>query len=360
MQNNVYVAIMAGGIGSRFWPKSRASFPKQFLDILGTGKTLMQSTFDRFADFIPAENIYVVTSEEYVSIVAEQVPGIPAGNILAEPCRKNTAPCIAYISFKLLQQNPAATLIVAPSDHLIGDPVTFTAVCRQAASFVAGKDAFVTLGITPSHPNTGYGYIQYSGEADSTNVYKVKQFTEKPDLKTAKQFVESGSFLWNAGIFIWKVKDIVNAFRLNMPDMYDVFAAGLNEFNTPGEKDAIRHIYKYCDSVSIDVALMEKASNVYVIPADFKWSDLGTWNSAYDNICKDDANNAIAGDNIMVIDAARCMVHVSGKKLVLMQGVEDLIVVDTDDVLMICRKESEQEIKQYVTEIGKTRGSTFL
>jgi mannose-1-phosphate guanylyltransferase len=249
---------------------------------------------------------------------------------------------------------------VAPSDHLIEDPATFTAVCKQAAAFVESRNAFVTMGIKPSHPNTGYGYIQRAQAAEEPGVYKVKQFTEKPELETARQFIASGDFLWNAGIFIWKVKDIVNAFQNCMPDMYDVFAAGAKDLNTDKEKEAVKHIYKYCESVSVDVGIMEKVNNVFVIPADFRWSDLGTWNSAYDNIKKDEGKNAIAGDNIMVVGAARCMVHVSGKKLVLMQGVEDLIVVDTDDVLMICKKENEQQIKQYVAEIGRVKGNQFL
>jgi mannose-1-phosphate guanylyltransferase len=283
-----------------------------------------------------------------------------AANILAEPCRKNTAACIAYISFKLLQIDPEATLIVAPADHLIEDPETFTLVCKKAAAFASGHQAFVTLGIKPSHANTGYGYIQHAQASDEPGVYQVKQFTEKPDTATAEKFLASGDFMWNAGIFIWRLRDIINAYRINLPDMYDVFAAGAKDLNTDAEKEAIKHIYKYCESVSVDVGIMEKASNVFVIPADFKWSDLGTWNSAYDNISKDGRHNAIAGENIVVVDAERCMIHASGKKLVLMQGVEDLIVVDTDDVLMICKKENEQQIKEYVAEIKRVKGNTFL
>ena len=360
MKKNVYVAIMAGGIGSRFWPKSRVSYPKQFLDILGKGQSLLQSTFERFGSFVPSENIFVVTSDEYFSIVADQLPMMAPDNILAEPCRKNTAACIAYISFKLLQKDPGATLIVAPSDHVIADPDTFTSVCMQAVGFVAQKNAFVTLGVKPSHANTGYGYIQHMADAAEPGIFKVKQFTEKPGKQLAESFLASGDYMWNAGIFIWKVGDVVNAFRNYLPEMYDVFAAGANDLNTEKEKDAVKHIYKYCDSVSVDVGIMEKASNVYVIPADFKWSDLGTWNSAYDNFKKDDAENALAGENIIVKDARGCMIHAAGGKLILMQGVEDLIVVDTDDVLMICRKENEQEIKNYVAEIKKERGDGFI
>ncbi len=360
MKRNMYIAIMAGGIGSRFWPKSRVSYPKQFLDILGKGESLLQSTFERFRLFVPSENIFVVTSEEYVSIVADQLPGMAAGNILAEPCRKNTAACVAYISLKLLQKDPNATLIVAPSDHVIADPDTFTKVCKLAADFVEQRNAFVTLGVKPSHANTGYGYIQHTAEAAEPGIFKIKQFTEKPDKQTAETFLASGDYMWNAGIFIWKIKDILNAFQNYLPDMYDIFVAGVKDLNTEKEKEAVKHIYKYCESVSVDVGIMEKAGNVYVIPADFKWSDLGTWNSAYNNFKKDDALNAIAGENIMIKDAKGCMIHAAGGKLILMQGVEDLIVVDTNDVLMICKKENEQEIKNYVAEIKRQKGDCFL
>jgi mannose-1-phosphate guanylyltransferase len=360
MNKHHYVAIMAGGIGSRFWPKSRTNFPKQFLDILNTGKTLIQWTFDRYKDFIPTENIFVVTSEEYIGIVAEQLPLLPKENILGEPSRKNTAPCIAYISFKLIQKDPLASLIVAPSDHLILDNIAYKKVCHEALSFVNKHNAFITLGIKPTHPNTGYGYIQFEQHAIMDNVYKVKTFTEKPNLELAKTFMSSGEFLWNAGIFVWQVKNVLTAFEHHLPEMFEVFSAEKDKFNTPEEKEALEQIYPQCTNISIDFGIMEKAHNVYVIPSSFGWSDLGTWNSAYDNFDKDYLENAVAGNNVVVVDATKCMVHVPDEKLVLIQGLDDFIVVDTDDVLLICQKTKEQEIKEYVAEVKRKKGEKFL
>ena len=355
-----YVVIMAGGIGSRFWPMSRSNFPKQFLDILNVGKTLIQSTYDRFSGFIPPDNIYVVTSAEYVNIVKKQLPQIPLQNILGEPSRKNTAPCIAYISFKLQQLDPNASLIVAPADHLVLDTVAFTKVCWEALSFVNKHNAFITLGIKPTHPNTGYGYIQYEQHPVSDNVYKVKTFTEKPNIELAKTFLASGDFLWNAGIFVWQVKNIITAFEKFLPEMYDVFATEKHKFNTPAEQGALQSIYPLCTNISIDFGIMEKADNVYVIPSSFGWSDLGTWNSAYDNLEKDNQGNALAGKNVMVMDAKQCMVHTPNEKLVVLQGLENYIVVDTNDVLLVCKKEKEQEIKDFVTEIKRNKGDKYL
>lgn len=360
MNKHHYVAIMAGGIGSRFWPMSRTNYPKQFLDILNTGKTLIQWTYDRFADFIPKENIFVVTSEEYSGIVAEQLPDLPVANILGEPSRKNTAPCIAYISFKLMQMDPLASLIVAPSDHLILDNTAFRKVCLEALSFVNKHNAFITLGIKPTHPNTGYGYIQFEQHAVTDNVYKVKTFTEKPNLELAKTFLASGEFLWNAGIFVWQVKNILTAFEKYLPEMFEVFVAEKDKFNTVDEKPALDAIYPQCTNISIDFGIMEKADNVYVIPSSFGWSDLGTWNSAYDNFEKDYLENAVAGNNVVVIDATKCMVHVPDEKLVLLQGLDDHIIVDTNDVLMICKKDKEQEIKEYVNEVKRKKGEKYL
>jgi len=351
---------MAGGIGSRFWPKSRQDFPKQFLDILNTGKTLIQWTYERFANFIPPENIYVVTSQEYSGIVAQQLPELPLANILGEPSRKNTAPCIAYISFKLQQSDPLASLIVAPADHLILDTKAFNKVCLEALSFVNKHNAFITLGIKPTYPNTGYGYIQHEQQSVTDNVYKVKTFTEKPNLELAKTFLASGDFLWNAGIFVWQVKNIILAFEKYLPEMYEVFAADKDKFNTPGEKAALEHIYPLCTNISIDFGIMEKANNVYVIPSSFGWSDLGTWNSAYENLPKDYLGNAVAGNNVVVIDSTRCMVHAPNNKLLLLQGLDDFIVVDSEDVLLICKREKEQEIKEYVAEVKRNKGDQYL
>ena len=360
MNKHHYVAIMAGGIGSRFWPKSRTSYPKQFLDILNTGKTLIQWTFERYAAFIPKENIFVVTSEEYSSIVAEQLPEIPLENIVAEPSRKNTAPCVAYISFKLFQKDPEASLIVAPSDHMILDNENFMRITRTALNFVDHQEAFITLGITPTYPNTGYGYIQFDTDSQGENIHKVKTFTEKPNLELAKTFVASGEFLWNGGIFVWKVKTVINAFEKYQPEMFELFDNEKEHFDTIGEKDAINRIYPQCTNVSIDCAIMEKADNVYVIPSSFGWSDLGTWNSAYENLDKDYLGNAVASDNVIVIDATKCMVSAPHEKLILLQGLDDFIIVDTKDVLMICKKEKEQAIKEYVAEVKRSKGDKYL
>ncbi len=360
MNKHNYVVIMAGGIGSRFWPMSRTGYPKQFLDILNTGKTLIQWTFDRFASFIPKQNIYVVTSHEYASIVEAQLPEIPVENILGEPSRKNTAPCIAYISFKLLEKDPQASLIVAPADHIILDNTAFHKVCLEALAFVNKHNAFITLGIKPSHPNTGYGYIQYEQHAITDSVYKVKTFTEKPNLELAKTFVASGDFLWNAGIFVWQVNTIITAFEKYLPEMYEVFYAEKEKFNTPDEEKSLNEIYPLCTNISIDFGIMEKADNVYVIPSSFGWSDLGTWNSAYENLGKDDSGNAIASDNVISIDATNCMVHAPKEKLLLLQGMDNYIIVDTPDVLMICKKDKEQEIKEYVAEVKRNKGEKFI
>ncbi len=360
MNKNHYVAIMAGGIGSRFWPMSRTNYPKQFLDILNTGKTLIQSTYDRFVKFIPAENIYVVTSDSYKSIVQQQLEHLPVENILCEPSRKNTAPCVAYISYKLSQLNPEANLICAPADHLITDEVSFQNICLAALTFTSNIKALVTLGIKPTNPNTGYGYIQYEQLSVSDNVYKVKTFTEKPDRELAKTFVASGDFLWNAGIFVWQIKNIIKSFEKHLPEIHEMFDAEKEYFNTQEENEAIERIYPQCVNISIDYGIMEKADNVYVMPSSFGWSDLGTWASAYETLEKDYLENAVAGNNVMIIDATKNMIHADNKKLVVLQGLEDFIVVDTKDVLLICKKEKEQEIKEYVAEVKRNKGDKFI
>jgi mannose-1-phosphate guanylyltransferase len=361
MQNkHHYVAIMAGGIGSRFWPMSRTAYPKQFLDVLNTGKTLIQWTYERYTQFIPLENIYIVTSEEYVSIVEKQLPNLPKENILAEPSKKNTAPCIAYISFKLAQKDPQATFVVAPSDHLILEQENFQKIVEQSLDFVSNIKALATLGIKPTNPNTGYGYIQYEGLEVSKGVYKVKTFTEKPTEEIAESFIASGDFLWNAGIFAWKASTIIAAFEKYQPEMFELFDGEKANFNTASEKKSIQKIYPQCVNISIDIAIMEKADNVYVIPASFGWSDLGTWNSAYDNMEKDYFANAVASDNVIVIDATKCMINAPKDKLVVVQGLDDFIVVDTKDVLLICSKEKEQSIKEYVAEVKRHKGDKYI
>ncbi len=360
MNNNNYVAIMAGGIGSRFWPMSRTDMPKQFLDILNTGRTLIQATYDRFIQFIPVQNIYIVTSLNYKNIVEEQLPEILVQNILCEPSRKNTAACIAYISYKLNELDPNANLICAPADHLITETANFIDICKKALHFTSHIKALVTLGIKPTNPNTGYGYIQYENLAAGENIFKVKLFTEKPDKELAKTFITSGDFLWNAGIFVWQVKNVIRAFEKNAPELHEVFDAEKKDFNTANEQAAIDKIYPLCINISIDYAIMEKADNVYVIPASFGWSDLGTWTSTYETFEKDYLENAVGGNEVMIIDATRNMVQVPQNKLVVLQGLDDFIIVDTADVLLICKKDREQEIKDFVAEVKRHKGDKYI
>ena len=351
---------MAGGIGSRFWPMSRTSLPKQFLDILNTGRTLIQSTYDRFAEFIPKENIYVVTSKQYENIVAEQLPELRKENILSEPSRKNTAPCVAYISYKLQQLNPKSNLICAPADHIVQDNTNFIKTSLEALDFTEKHHALLTLGIKPTHPNTGYGYIQYEQPGVTDNVYQVKTFTEKPDRELAKTFIASGDFLWNAGIFVWQTKTIISAFEKYLPEIHEVFESFKDDFNTSKESATIDEIYPQCVNISIDYGIIEKANNVYVIPSSFGWSDLGTWGSAYENLEKDYLENAVAGNNVIIFESNKNIVHADNKKLLLIQGLEDFIVVDTKDVLLICKKEKEQEIKNYLADVKRNTGDKFL
>ncbi len=360
MNKHDNVAIMAGGIGSRFWPMSRSNYPKQFLDILNTGKTLIQQTFDRYVKFIPIENIYVITANDYVALVKQQLPLMKEENILGEPFRKNTAPCIAYISLKLFLKDPESRLIVAPADNLIFETDEFIKTSLQALDFACKNNSLVTLGVKPTYPNTGYGYIQHAANEINGGVFKVKTFTEKPDIDLAKTFLASGDFLWNAGIFFWKTEVILTAFEKYLPEIHEVFVAEKDKLNTDEEVDAINQIYPQCTSISVDFGIMEKADNVYVIPASFGWGDLGTWNSAWENMEKDYLGNAVAGKDVMVIDATQCMVHVPNNKLVILQGLDDYIVVDTKDVLLICKKEKEQEIKHYVAEVKRSKGDKYI
>ncbi|MET3875195.1 mannose-1-phosphate guanylyltransferase [Chitinophaga sp. OAE865] len=360
LNSHFYVAIMAGGIGSRFWPHSRTDNPKQFLDILNTGKTLLQWTYERFAQFIPKENIFVVTHHQYTGKVSDQLPELAIANIVSEPSRKNTAPCVAYISHKIHKQDPLANIICAPADHLIMDGPAFTSACLNALLFVQKNSALVTLGIKPTRPDTGYGYIQFEPQHVADNVYQVKTFTEKPNLELAKTFLQSGDFLWNAGIFVWNVKTILAAFKQYLPEIDELFEQATPALNTPQEKEVMEKVYPQCTNISIDYGIMEKAGNVYVIPSNFGWSDLGTWASAYENLEKDYLGNAVQGKNVVVIDATKCMVKVPNEKLVLLQGLDEFIVIDTQDVLLICKKENEQQIKEYVGEIKRNKGEKFL
>lgn len=352
---------MAGGIGSRFWPMSRTQHPKQFLDILGTGQTLIQQTYSRLKKICPEENIYIVTNEMYEDLILEQLPGITSAQIICEPSRRNTAPCIAYANYKIAEKNPNANIVVAPADHLILKEDEFVSLMNMALAHTEKNDCLVTLGITPSRPDTGYGYIQFDSNHESYNneIKKVKTFTEKPDLALAKQFVESGEFCWNSGMFIWSLKSINKAFEVLLPTMNGIFKEGVGKYNTPAEKEFINNAYSVCKNISIDYGIMEKSTNVYVISADIGWSDLGTWGSIYTHLEHDDAGNAVVGKQVMMYDASNNIVNVPKDKLVVLQGLDDYIVVDTNDVLLVCKKEDEQKIKQFVNDIKLSKDEKF-
>jgi len=354
---------MAGGIGSRFWPMSRTSQPKQFLDILGTGETLLQQTFRRFERTIPRENIFIVTNESYCPLVTEQLPFLNANQIIAEPTRRNTAPCVAYACYKIKEICQDANIVVAPSDHIILKEDLFSDVIESSLKAVAENDWLVTLGITPSRPDTGYGYIQIIDKettAGDDRIKKVKTFTEKPSLEMAQQFLESGDFFWNAGIFIWSLKSILTAFDRYLPEMTEAFRKGEGLFNTPQEAAFIKDTYSTCRSISIDYGVMEKADNVYVLCSDFGWSDLGTWGSLYENRQKNDQGNAIIGKNVLMYDSRNCIVNMPKDKLVVLQGLEDYIVVESNHVLLVCKKQDEQQIRQFVNDVKIEKGEHFV
>ncbi|HYX06618.1 MAG TPA: mannose-1-phosphate guanylyltransferase [Bacteroidales bacterium] len=357
---NNYCVIMAGGVGSRFWPLSRTNRPKQFLDVLGTGKTLLQQTFDRFNKIIPSENIIVVTNADYKDIILEQLPAIKAEHVLLEPSRKNTAPCIAYANHKILASNPEANIVVAPSDHLIIKEEEFLRIVTKGLEFVSENEALLTLGIKPSRPETGYGYIQVNPEDMKDNLTKVKTFTEKPDYELAKVFYESGEFYWNSGIFFWSLNTIMNAFDQDLPEVNSLFREGKGLYNTEKETEFINNAYPRCKSISVDYGIMEKADNVYVICSDFGWSDLGTWGSLYEHSHKDNKGNTVSGENVFAYNLENCLVKVPKDKLVVVQGLKDYIVVESDDILLICRKEDEQRIKQFVNDVKIKNGDSFI
>ena len=348
---NYYAIIMAGGIGTRFWPSSRSSYPKQFLDILGVGKSLLQLTYERFLNHFDQNNIYIVTNQLYSDLVKTQLPGIPEQCILGEPAIKNTAACIAYATAKIGKINTHGVCVVAPSDHLILNEQEFISNIDHAMGYAQKNNSLITLGIRPGRPDTGYGYIQYISNNEADNIYRVKTFTEKPTLEIAQTFIESGDFLWNAGIFVWSISSIKEAFKHHLPEHYALFKEASRSFFTADESKVIQSIYEQCRSVSIDYGIMEKAENVYVIPVDFGWSDLGTWTSLYENLDKDEYKNVIRGKNVMAYDVSGSMVSASGDRLVVIKGVKDLIIVDTKDVVLICDKNLEQEVKQIVTDI---------
>jgi mannose-1-phosphate guanylyltransferase len=346
---------MAGGVGASFWPLSSKHCPKQFLDVMGTGQTMLQQTYNRFCKMVPKENIYVTTFQNYTSVVEDQLPVLPKENIISEPLRKNTAPCIVYTCFKLMKKNPGATLLVTPADHQILNEEEFQRVCEKGSQFVMHRDALVTLGIKPTYASTGYGYIQkYHHEVES-DIYPVRQYIEKPYLELAKNFIKNDNFLWNSGIFIWKIKDILKACKVYLPDLFNLFDNVSDNMYTMHEEECLKEVYEKCQNISIDFGIMEKADNVFIIPSSFEWCDLGTWSSAWENMEKDYQLNAVTGKNVVVIESARCVVHANPEKIVIVEGLEGYIVVDTKDGLLICRKEREKEVRNYIAEIKKTK-----
>ena len=363
MSEHYYCVIMAGGIGARFWPMSRTSHPKQFIDILGTGETLIQQTFNRFATICPPENIYIVTNNLYKNLVLEQIPQIPPEQILCEPSRRNTAPCIAYANYCILSRDPDAQIVVAPSDHIILKEKVFLDNIRTALEAASEHEWLLTLGIKPSRPDTGYGYIQFSdGEVypKDPQIKKVKTFTEKPNLDLAKTFLQCGDFLWNSGIFIWSLKSIMNAFKSYLPEVDALFKKGIGKFGTPDEKAFIAETYLVCKSISIDYGVMEKAPNVFVLASDFGWSDLGTWVSLYENRKQDKNGNAVVGKNVMIYDSTNCIVNMPCDKLVILEGLTDYIVVESENVLLVCKKADEQQIRQFVNDVRLEKGEKFV
>jgi len=349
---------MAGGIGSRFWPMSRTQHPKQFIDILGTGQTLIQQTYNRLKRICLEENIYIVTNEIYKELILKQLVGINDEQIICEPTMRNTAPCIAYANYKIAAKNPNANIIVAPSDHLILKEDEFIRVMQLALDYTSKNDCLLTLGITPSRPDTGYGYIQFIEEAD-TEIKKVKAFTEKPNLKLAEKFIENGDFSWNSGMFIWSLKSIQKAFETLLPQVDEVFNNGLGLYNTPKEHDFIQTAYSSCKNISIDYGIMEKSKNVFVINADIGWSDLGTWGSIYTHLPLDENKNAVVGKNVMLYDSSTNIINVPKDKLVVLQGLTDYIVVESDNILLVCKKQEEQKIKQFVNDIKLNKSQKY-
>lgn len=351
MNTNHYAILMAGGVGSRFWPVSTTDFPKQFHDILGSGDTLIQKTFSRLSKLIPVENILILTNERYNDLVLMQLPMVKQEQVLLEPAMRNTAPCILYASLKIQKLNPDALVVVAPSDHWIEDEDEFVNNLQQCFDFCKIEDALLTLGIKPTFPNTGFGYIEY----DKTDVYpikKVTQFREKPNYEMAKSFLEAGNFLWNGGIFIWSVESITSAFEKFQPQMNTLFVKGLESYNTAFEKDFIIENYALAENVSIDYAVMENAKNVYVLPATFDWNDLGTWGQLHEKIDKDENNNGVINAKVILENASNNIIRSDANKIIIIDGLHDYIIVDKEGVLMIYPKSKEQDIKR-ITSLAK-------
>ncbi|WP_417799570.1 mannose-1-phosphate guanylyltransferase [Tenacibaculum sp.] len=348
MNTNYYAVIMAGGVGSRLWPVSTEKYPKQFHDLLGTGESLLQKTFNRINQLIPAENILIATNERYEELVLEQLPEISNKQLLLEPTMRNTAPCILYAALKIHQQNKNAVMLVAPSDHWIENETEFIKNIETSFNACAKEDILMTLGIQPNHPNTGYGYIQF--EENASEIKKVQTFTEKPNLEKATQFLASGDYLWNAGIFVWSVSSILDSFKKHLPEMVNILDTEDNVYNTNFEDDFIKSNYEKCENISIDFGIMERSEKVHVLPVDFGWDDLGTWGSLYNKLGKDTHQNATVGATTIFKDANGNMVSTKNGKKVVIQGLQDFIIVEKDDVLVICPRKAEQDIKQLRTE----------
>lgn len=350
---------MSGGVGSRFWPFSKEGKPKQFLDFFGTGRSLLQSTFDRFKQIVPAENIYIVTNDAYAAMTKQQLPELRDDQLLLEPIRRNTAPAIAYASFRINAIDPNANIVVAPSDHLILNTDEFVADIQKGLDFVSSNPVLLTLGIKPSRPETGYGYIQVN-EDEENGIHKVKAFTEKPDLELARKFVESGEFVWNSGIFLWNVNTIMDAFKKYLPDINQKFSEGKDVFNTPDEKKFVDASFPFCRNISIDYGIMEKADNVYVNISNFGWSDLGTWGALHEISDKDGEGNTSLHCKSLFVESNDNVVAMSEDKLVVLQGLDGYIVAESDNVLMICKKSEEQRIKHFVTDVKFRYGDEYV
>ncbi len=357
MKNPTYVVIMAGGIGSRFWPVSRTSYPKQFHDILGVGRTMLQETVRRFADVCPIENFFVVTNAEYVPLVREQIPEVPLDNILGEPDRKNTAPCLAYAAHKIAQKSPKATLIVTPSDALILDTETFVSKIKMAMAATVNCSKIVTIGIQPTRPDTNYGYIRFRNDSSGDEVCAVEKFTEKPDPETAKSFYESGDYAWNAGIFVWNVQTILKNMEQYLPQVDALIRQAGESFYTENEEASIKKAYALCDSVSIDYGIMEHAQEVFVIPCHCGWSDLGTWRALYEVFEKDDSDNALQGTHLL-FETKNSMFKTPKERLVVAQGLDGYLVAEHDNVLLICKREEEHRIKAFL-EAAQNKDTSF-
>ena len=351
--NNNHLVIMAGGVGSRFWPMSTTEKPKQFIDVLGVGRSLLQPTFDRFKGICSPENVWVVTNRSYKDLVLEQLPEIPVTNILCEPCRRNTAPCIAYVSWRIKSKDRNANIVVTPSDHIVTNCEEFKRVISQCLKFTSETDAIITLGMKPTRPETGYGYIQAdlsSCSPRNKEIFRVDSFREKPDLETAKKYIQNKSYFWNAGIFIWSVNTIVNAFRIYQPAISKIFESLQPVYGTPKEQEEIDLRFPECENISVDYAIMEKAEEIFVCPADFGWSDLGTWGSLLVQTKKDLYGNGVIGENVSLFDTHNCIVHTLDKKKVVIQGLDGYIVADDGNKLLICKLSEEQRIKQFSSD----------